>query len=106
MSKIYTFPRTRRRYGVSRVQTGKEQAFKRKLAKGGKNVIALPEIEHRITLPALKPVFNMSQFIGSNNQKSRRRQIGKIQAEARKNQADARFAKKLRKQVEEARPEV
>ena len=105
MSNIYTFTTTRRRFGVSSVQTGKYQAFKRKLAKGGKNVIALPEIEHRITLPALKPVFNMSQIIGSNNQKSRRRQIGKIQVEARKNQA-SRFASKLRNQVEEARPEV
>ena len=99
MSEIYNFTRTRRRYGVSRVQTGSRQALMRKLAKGGRNVIALPEIEHRMTLPALKPVFNMSAFIGTNKKRSRRRQIGK-------NQAEARFAMKLRSQVKESRPEV
>ena len=100
MSEIYNFTRSRRRYGVSRVQTGSRQALMRKLAKGGMNVIALPEIEHRITLPALKPVKNSNPLIGSNQKKNRRRQIGKNQAEARN------FAMKLRKQVKEARPEV
>ena len=106
MSEIYTFTTTRRRFGVSSVQTGKHQVLMRKLAKGGKNVIALPKIEHLVTLPALKPVFNMSAFIGMNKKKSRRRQIGRNQVEARKNQAEARFASKLRNLVSTARPEV
>ena len=99
MSEIYNFTSTRRHFGVSSVQTGKHQALMRKLAKGGKNVIALPKIEHRMTLPALKPVFNMSAFIGMNKKRSRCRQIGK-------NQVEARFAMKLRSQVSAARPEV
>jgi hypothetical protein len=104
MSEIYTFVSTRRRFGVSRFQTGKHQALMRGLTKSGRNVIALPEIEHHMTLPALKPVNNANPFLGSKKRRNRNRQVGRNQASAR-NQCSAKFSTKLRTQVFDARTE-
>jgi len=100
MSEIYNFNTDRPNFGYSRLQTGKKQARLRKLRKGGMNVIGLPEIKHRITLPALEPVNYWFKSISSNQKKNRRRQTGKNQADARK------FVSDLRDKVMWARPEV
>lgn len=105
MSDIYAFVGSRDRFGVSRFQTGKHQARMRKLAKSGSNVISLPKMEHRMTLPALKPVNHVNPFLGSKNRRNRNRQVGRNQASAR-NQCSAKFSTKLRNQIFDARTEV